>query len=133
MKILELINATRQQHRRESPDLYIALTTLYSECLAKGKNAGNREPTDDECIATIKKFIDGQEQILAHRPDDVKATNEILAYRSLLPTELDEIQLRFRISESGHTTLKDIMSYLKTNFAGRYDGAMASKVAKEFC
>ena len=34
-----------------------ALTTLYAECVAVGKNDGNRDTTDAEVIAVIKKTI----------------------------------------------------------------------------
>ena len=45
------------------------LTTLFSEAVSVGKNAGNRETTDAETLAVIKKFIKGIDDTLSAMKD----------------------------------------------------------------
>ena len=46
---------------RKSRDIITSslLSTLYAEAVNVGKNDGNRETSDKETLAVIKKFIDG--------------------------------------------------------------------------
>ena len=55
--------------KNEQSDVYTILTTLFAECQMVGKNKRNGDPTDDECYAVIKKFIEGQRELLKYRGD----------------------------------------------------------------
>ena len=67
------------------------LTILYDEAAMKGKNNGNRESTDEEVIATIRKFVKNVKEILEHTASAVARENlelEITVYEYYLPTQL---------------------------------------------
>lgn len=144
MNLIDTIRADQLAARKAYDALKAnLLTTLLGEALAIGKNAGNREPTDLEVLAIVKKFIDnldfvidktGKDSVSGSRALDEK--NFLLAY---VPTQLTEDELRQYISDfleaseqSGiSVTMGNIMSLLKQNRAGLYDGKMASKIANE--
>lgn len=112
------------------------LSTLIGECTRNKK-----DPPDIDCIATIRKFIKGVDEIIELTYDDVKTREHTKAARvekaileSYLPTQLGEPALIGIINnaiDNGHTNLGLVMGYLKDRFSGQYDGAMASSIAKE--
>lgn len=109
------------------------LTTLIGEAEMVGKNAGNRASTDAEVVAVIKKFIKNAEETLdalvkARRYDEVVA-QEIHILKQYLPQQLGEYELK--AIAVGRANMPDFMKYLKENYAGQYDGKLASTVARE--
>ena len=119
------------------------LTTLFSEAVSVGKNAGNRETTDAETLAVIKKFIKGIDDTLSAMKDKTDpryvtacAEREILEqYR---PLQLNEQQLQHilhdmvqALQERTPKQMGVIMKRLKETYEGQYDGALASKLIKE--
>lgn len=109
------------------------LTTLIGEAEMVGKNAGNRASTDAEVVAVIKKFIKNAEETLdalvkANRYDEVVA-QEINILKNYLPQQLDTATLEMIAKNC--RDLPDFMRYLKQEYAGRYDGKLASTVARE--
>ena len=68
--LLETINQDRNEARKMK---YTAtatlLTTLYSEAQMVGKNDGNRETTDAEVVAVIKKFVKNIDETLSNLPE----------------------------------------------------------------
>ena len=117
------------------------LVTLYSEAANVGKNAGNRETTDAECIAVIKKFIKGTDETINALNGDVRANiaiQEKVILESLLPKQMTEEDIRAEIASivSGivNPTPKSmgiVMKTLKDKYDGLYDGNTASKIVKE--
>lgn len=114
------------------------LTTLYSEAMMKGKNDGNRQPTDDECIQVIQKFIKGVEETIAVLPDPDRRMSIAIAEReilgSYLPTMATEEEIISAISDlkaCGATKIGDIMKGLKEKFGSSLDGKLASTLAKK--
>ena len=103
-----------------------------------GKNAGNRETTDDEALAMVRKFLKNATETLqrlddAGRPTDV-AKEEILILNSYLPKQLSAAQLLDAVRG-----MKDVdpalnvgtaMKLLKERYNGLYDGKIASEVVK---
>lgn len=118
------------------------LTTLLSDAVMIGKNNGNRESTDAEVIATIKKFINNINETL--NVLDKNATIQINAanheknlLEMFLPTQLTEEQvtdiLNTIIIEVNATSIKDmgkVMKELKARYDGTYDGTFVSKIIK---
>lgn len=111
-----------------------------------GKNDGNRESTDVEVTAVIKKFvknIDETISALSKSPDAnadriASATKEKDILMAYLPKQLDEAQLRVEMQKiiaefslSGSKGMGVLMKELKARFNGAYDGNTASKIAKE--
>ncbi len=108
-------------------------TTLLGEASAVGKNAGNRETTDAEVVAVVKKFIKNIDETIsalaARNMDHSVFTAERVALEQFLPIQLSESDLR-DIATTKATSMPDFMKYLKENHPGQYDGKMASAIAK---
>lgn len=108
------------------------LTTLLGDLQTLAKNAGKEEPTEAEAVAVIKKFIkNALETLKVAESDHVK--QELAILESFLPKQLSEDELRALITNFADEGLDigDAMKRLKTQFAGMYDGALASKLMKE--
>ena len=103
-----------------------------------------------------KRILDAEfEQVMGHSPNDGKTyplspegrvfkeartpkwqavKREISILNEYLPQQMDESQLRAAIdmfkAENPDANMGGIMAHLKANFAGLYDGKMASQLAK---
>jgi uncharacterized protein YqeY len=147
MSLLETIRKDQLQSRRERCAFGTALlTTLLSEASMPGKNAG-RESTDLEVLAVVKKFIDNinetinalnrnSEYHIDERVNVARLERDLLM--KYVPTQKTEIELRIIISdyieilgEKSPKQMGKIMGMLKTEYAGLYDGNLASKLVKE--
>lgn len=136
MTILDNIKRDRIEARKlKNTAVVTFLSTLMSEIEAKGK-AANREATDDEAIKTIKKFIENAEEVQKVKPsEDVE--REINLYKTYMPApkaqltaeELTSI-IREIIASGKATSVRDVMTALKEQYSGQYDGGAASSAAK---
>lgn len=84
---------------------------------------------DEKVVSIIKKMIDNAKL--------VGNLNEVTILETYLPKQLNEDQLKTLIvqlvEEKKYTSMKDmgkIMSDLKNDFAGQYDGKIASTLIK---
>lgn len=118
------------------------LTTLLGEAGMIGKNNGNRESTDNEVIAVVKKFIKNNTELMKLTSDEssayLTARDENVFLSKYVPTQLAEEELRSlvqkrlcNLDEISPKLMGKIMSWLKENHDGQYDGQLASKVVKE--
>lgn len=145
MSLLELIKRDQLTARKDktAKDVASLLTTLIGEASMIGKNDGNRESTDAEVIAVIKKFIKNNKELadIVDKTSDAhqhKALTENIILGYYLPKQMSEEDIR-KVVQSHIETLEEvspkamglIMKLLKDNYGGRYDGKMASKVVKE--
>ena len=116
-------------------------TTLLGEAVAVGKNAGNRETTDNEVVAVVKKFIKGIDETLEalnkrgdgsaeERAAVLHAVDERYILEQFLPKQLSATDLDLLII--GKASMPEFMKFLKENYAGQYDGKLASVIAKEY-
>lgn len=119
------------------------LTTLIGELTAIGKNDGDREVTDADVVKLVKKFLDGVLETIRLMKDATNDDGSADRYVNLLkeqsyltvylPKQMDETTLTEvlceLVTESG-PNLGKLMGLLKARYAGEYDGAMASKIAK---
>lgn len=133
MSLMTEIKAAQVAARIERNQLATsALTTLLGEAIAIGKNAGNRETSDDEVIRLTKKFIDNVEFTMSKTSDPTLLTTlaqEREIYRKFMPALLTTQELTGIIETQSGTT-GQIMGYLKANYAGRYDGKVAAELVK---
>lgn len=117
------------------------LTTLLGEAQVIGKNDGNRESTDAEVTAVVKKFIKNLGDVLSATEQQSSAHQKALMEKSILeaylPTQLTGDALlciiQDIISEIGNnskSSMGTIMAKLKSEFDGRYDGKEASNMVK---
>jgi len=136
-----------QLQARKDRDAVLApfLTTVYAEVITIGKNDGNRETTDQETIAVLKKYIKRAEEMKTILADsglmigkEIAAANfEIKVIKRYLPKQLSEAELTAVIAQiieaREFSTMKDmgkVMQALKAMYDGTYDGATASDVVR---
>lgn len=121
-----------------------SLSTLVGEAEMVGKNAGNREPTDAEVTAVIKKFVKNIQETMAAIDSRGGAPSPSLVaerelYERFLPKQLDAEQLKKHISDihagvvstGEKADVGSIMKYLKQRFDGQFDGKLAASLIKE--
>lgn len=119
------------------------LTTLISEAAMIGKNNGNRETTDEEVIAVIKKFIKNSTEVMEHADPTSKtyadAEYEIKFLTMYLPRQMPDDVLRATIATIGEElnlhSPKDmgtLMKILKERHSGSYDSETASTFVREY-
>jgi len=143
MTLLEKIKQDNIAARKAKNTVKSALlTTLVSEISNVGKNDGNRETTEPESIAVVKKFIKGVDETLkalefSSNSRVLVAIEEKKILESYLPTQLSEIELTAVVDQI-ISTLADrspkqmgvVMKRLKEMHDGRYDGKIASGIIK---
>lgn len=122
--------AARKAQQSAAASLY---TTLLGEAGMIGKNAGNRETTDAEVVGVVKKFIKNIDETISALQVRNQDTAQFVAERQLLEQFLPQQLSRERLLELAqqHTGMPEYMKALKAQYAGQYDGALASAVARE--
>jgi uncharacterized protein YqeY len=140
--------ADTQLKLRKTPGSNVAvgvLTTLLGEAYAIGKNNGNRETTDAEVIALLKKFISNIDltlDIILPKIEDLtvktqadnlqieKSWLETFLPRQMTNEELVKAIGSFIVSSPAPANMGSVMALLKANYAGLYDGKQASTIIK---
>lgn len=112
------------------------LVTLAAEIDNVAKNKGRPgQATDEECIAVIKKFQKGINEILKLDAKNVSALMESEILAKYLPKQLTEEEIRNTIAfyrdSQGIKTIGEYLKNMKQDFSGQYDGALAAKLGKE--
>lgn len=142
MSLIDKIQKDSLAARKAGDSIRSALLiTLYSEAAMIGKNAGNRETTDGEVVAVVRKFLKGVDESLAVVKDESKVSvlkieRDVL--NGFLPTQMSESEitqaLESIIGELNVTrepkSMGLLMKELKARFEGRYDGTKASALVK---
>lgn len=113
------------------------LQTFIGEVEMMAKNKQQESPTDEQCIATLKRFCDKIDETIALITDQSKiealqaekASYEQFVPKQLSQSELIEVVKQF-VSNNPGSKMGQIMAHLKANYAGLYDGKMASDVIK---
>lgn len=139
MSLLQTIKADQLKARKEKDTLRTSLlTTLLGEAQAVGKTDGNRETTDSETIAVIKKFLKNINETLGHRANDPTLLEERTVLMSYLPKQMDADQLTVLIQQivethdlEGPKAMGAVMKELKLHHDGQFDGKVASQVARD--
>jgi uncharacterized protein YqeY len=118
------------------------LTTLLSEAGRIGKDDGNRESTDAEVTAVIKKFIKNTEETLRVLPaaaaSRAQPDTELAILTAYLPRQATEDEVRAAIgrfiaelAERNPKQMGVVMGKLNAAFEGNFDKGLASKLVKE--
>ena len=99
--------------------------------IARGEDA-SKKLNDSEITSLLKKMVDN---LNLYKTDTSELEIEIIS--KFLPKQLSDSELetllKVYVSENSLSTIKDmgkVMGYLKTNYAGMYDGGTANKVLK---
>lgn len=114
-----------------------SLQTFIGEVEMVAKNKQQEFPTDEQCIATLKRFCDQIDETIGLISDTdkiaaleaEKAIYEQFVPKQLSQTELTEVVKQFVANNPG-VKMGQIMAHLKANYTGLYDGKMASDVVK---
>jgi len=116
------------------------LTTLIGEAEMVGKNAGNRETTDAEVLAVIRKFEKNlRENMRIYKERNLiekmnEALVELLILEGLLPTKIDPAKIASDIRAMNvpleMKSLGAINKALKVAYGERFDGAQVTEVFK---
>lgn len=131
MTLLERIRAKSLAARKAHSPIASFLVTLLSEASLPGKNA-NRESTDAETQSVIEKFMKNAKANL--KLGVFGAGNEITTLEEFIPQQLTEDELRALVTELTDTydgNIGAIMSHLKEEYSGHYDGKTAASIIKE--
>ena len=143
--LLDSIKNDQLQARKNKNEISTALlTTLYSEAVNIGKNAGNRTSTDDEVIAVIRKFIKAanENKEIYTKANNTKQVSiietELNILNSYLPqsiSEADIIALCVSVTQDktkSPALMGGIMKELKAKYGSQLDTAVASQLVKNF-
>jgi uncharacterized protein YqeY len=142
MSLLEKIKGDYLVARKEKDESVKWLSTLISEIEIYGKTNGNRVTTDAEAIKIIQKFkknVEATCNLMSDSGADSKELeqyiDEISVYDLYLPkmlteNEITNIVINFTNEDKDNLKFPKIMSFLKENYNGEYNGKIAAKVIK---
>lgn len=133
-----------EARKAKRKDVVTFLSTIYSDVVMFGKNNGNRQTTDEEAIKIMKNFQSKSEEVidLLKKKDPSRVLeyeDKIKLLQKYIPKQLTEEEL----TEVIQNYIKDfdindkkiiglVMNKLKENYAGMFDGKLASKIIKNF-
>lgn len=120
------------------------LTTLLSEASRPGLDDGKRPSTDSEVIKVCQKFIKGLNESIANTKEDSlvnrQRIHDFVKERSIIEDyipyqmtglEIEKAIAKYALSMEDQTiNMGMIMKHLKENYNDRFDGKLASQVAK---
>lgn len=143
MGLMEKLRSDLNDARRSrtDPARVALLSTLVGEAARVGKDQGNRETTDAEALAVVRKFVKNAEQTLADATRAGRATGPILAEVAILSAYLpagvpgEEVERSVReILEakgaSGKAAMGVVVKGLKDRYGAAFDGAAMTPIAK---
>ena len=142
MLIHDIKNRLDNARKEKAPEAAM-LSLLYSNCVMLTKNGGKgNQLTNDKVIAVVKRLQKGiieTKNMAVNRPDvaekcdrELKVLEEFLP-RQLTVEELEKVVARL-ISTLENPTSKDmgkVMSKLREEYVGLYDGKVAIGVVKK--
>lgn len=143
MSILEKIEAELITARKERKAPVSAfLSFVVSESRRVGKDAGNRDSTDDEVIAVIRKMIArNEENLTLTKGEDKNAVWQNKILTGFLPTQLDDAEVEKLVrdfvtgqnwtdEQKSPKMMGSVMSMLKECYPGQYNPQAASTIAR---
>lgn len=117
------------------------LASVISKCkYKKVEKGGDGTLTDEDVLKIIEKTVkELDEEILSFtkageaykdRVDTLTKQKDII--KAYLPKQLTEAEINDIITNLEDKTLPNVMKYFKSNYAGKCDMGLVSKLAKEF-
>lgn len=129
MSLIDSVRIQRLSARKAKMEVETnILTTLVGELETQSKKTG-QEITDEQVIAAVKKLIKSNNESLKVRPQD-KLIQENAVLEILLPRQLTEDEIRRLIAFHGLQGVPAVMQFLNANYAGMFDKALASTIAR---
>lgn len=158
MSLLENIQAAALAARKARDTVRATLlVTVYAEAARVGKDDGNRVSTEEEVLKTVKKFLTGVDDTIAHLEKQVQGASpeqkaqaqatrdarmvELTAEKNILmeflPAQVSTDTLKAYIteqvsllSEKSPKQMGALMKQLKERFGVNYDATVASGLVK---
>jgi len=144
MSLLEKIRSDLVEARKARTDnaKIMLLNTLVGEAARVGKDAGNRETTDAETMAVVKKFMKNAEQTLAdltkYGRDTGSIQSEIAILATYLPAALPVGEVEKAVEEivaglddpKAKSAIGLVNKALKERFGDAFDGSTMVPIVK---
>lgn len=141
MGIVTQMKADRILARVEDKGAFALLTNIIGEFdLARTQKANLGKSEDDIMIGIVKvgiahtkEEITSLKAVAASQARIERAERDIIVLEKYLPEMLEEEELR-KMAEASKLLgwkMPDMMKHLKEHFPNRYDGGLASSIAKE--
>lgn len=141
MSIVTQMKADRILARVEDKGTFALLTNIIGEFdLARTQKANLSKSEDDIMVSIVKvgiahtkEEIASLKAVSASQTRIERAERDIIVLERYLPEMLDEEDLR-KVAEASKLLgwkMPDMMKHLKEQFPNRYDGGLASSIAKE--
>lgn len=86
--------------------------------------------TDENIVSLVKKYLISNEEMRKAKGETDQLTAEKVVLEKYLPQQMTEQEIVEAIKASGATNVGGVMAYMKANYAGKYDGKLASEIAK---
>ena len=110
------------------------LTTLVGELEGQAKRVQS-DVSDAMVVQTCKKFMASNAETISYKltSEDVIArlTSENTILTSYLPVQMSESEIREIIVGLDASNIGEVMKHLKANYAGKFNGTLASSIARE--
>lgn len=130
------------QARKSKSDSASLLVTLLSEIQMRAKNDGNREPTDEDAVKVVERFIKSAKETRDHQHEHgenaAPAEREIEILEEYLPRKLSDAETRDAVAEAiaevgatDRSAMGDVMSKLKEKHGNELDMKAASTMVKQ--
>lgn len=131
-KILENIKAAQLSARKTKDQLSAkALTTVIGEVENLAKQKNSKGLNDQTVMKVLKKNMDSVKENIDERGSTEELETELKLLESFYPKMLTVDEIRNIKKEIGATDKKTLMPYLSKNYAGLFDGKVASEIAEE--
>lgn len=141
MSIVTQMKADRILARTSDKGAFALLTNIIGEFdLARTQKANLGKSEDDIMIGIVKlgiahakEELESLKAVSAPQVRIERAERDIIVLENYLPEMLDEEELRYiaEVLLAEGKKMPDMMKYLRTECANRYDGKLASSIAKE--
>jgi uncharacterized protein len=140
MLINDIKKANMMALKNHDQDARASLSVLINryQQLDVENRAKGKETTDAEVISLIQKCVKELEEEKAmfaanNRPENVESlTKQIETIKVYLPKMMSEDEIKTIIEGLDDKSIKNIMSTFKTNYAGKVDMSIVSKIAKSY-
>lgn len=139
MSLLDTIRRDSLNARRAHDPLASLYSTLVGEVEGMAKRqTPARDLSDAEVMAVVQKFVKNLDETIGHLSNKeperayefIQQRNALSAY---LPQQMspEDIRAFAQSKRDEGADLGKIMSALKTEFAGKYDGKIASQIVRD--
>jgi len=137
MSIIEKLKKESLRLRKERSPVSASIVFALSEIEKIGKNAGNRETTEDEAIRVIQKIVTTINENLKHADSGraIHLNYEKVILESVLPEMTTEDEIRSKIVFTFDCVQVrnkgEIMKWAKSHWGSRVDMKLVGKIASE--